>query len=195
MQKMVLKFRKQLCMNLLYHPLNRINLVEFRKKLGITLKRKLPGILDLTIEGESSESEAAVIIETENRDDKTPEDEHISVEKEQGKKEEHVLSTDTKNDEASSPSDEERQPSEYENMYDSFPYDEEREQSESPEQTVYEKMDDSKGSLSPEKEQGGEKKSSNEKKEVGQRQHVLSGYDFSSVWQEACACKHKFYLS
>jgi hypothetical protein len=27
-----------------------------------------------------------VIIETENRDDKTPEDEHISVEKEQGKK-------------------------------------------------------------------------------------------------------------
>jgi len=38
------------------------------------------------------------------------------------------------------------------------------------------------------------KKSSNEKKEVGQR-HVLSGYDFSSVWQEACACKHKFYLS
>jgi len=38
------------------------------------------------------------------------------------------------------------------------------------------------------------KKSSNEKKEVGQRQHVLSGYDFSSVWQEACACKHKFYL-
>ena len=124
---MVLKFRKQLCMNLLYHPLNRINLLEFRKKLGITLKRKLPGILDLTIEGESSESEAAVIIETENRDDKTPEDEHISVEKEQGKKEEHVLSTDTKNDEASSPSDEEHQPSEYENMYVSFPYDEERE--------------------------------------------------------------------
>jgi len=142
--------------------------LKFRKKLGITLKRKFPGILDLTIEGESSESEAAVIIETENRDDK--------------------------NDEASSPSDEERQPSEYENMYDSFPYDDEREQSESPEQTVYEKMDDSKGSLSPEKEQGGEKKSSNEKKEVGQRQHVLSGYDFSSVWQEACACKHKFYL-
>lgn len=82
MQKMVLKFRKQLCMNLLYHPLNRINLVEFRKKLGITLKRKLPGILDLTIEGERSESEAAVIIEIENRDDKTLEDEHISVEKE-----------------------------------------------------------------------------------------------------------------
>jgi len=81
-KKMVLKFRKQLCMNLLYHPLNRINLVEFRKKLGITLKRKLPGILDLTIEGERSESEAAVIIEIENRDDKTLEDEHISVEKE-----------------------------------------------------------------------------------------------------------------
>lgn len=64
-----------------------------------------------------------MIIETENRDDKTPEDEHISVEKEQGKKEEPVLSTGTKNDEASSPSDEERQPSEYENMYVSFPYD------------------------------------------------------------------------
>jgi len=31
-------------------------------------------------------------------------------------------------------------------------------------------MDDSKGSLSPEKEQGGEKKSSNENKEVGQKQ-------------------------
>ena len=113
---MVLKFRKQLCMNLLYHPLNRINLVEFRKKLGITLKRKLSGILDLTIEGESSESEVAVIIETENRDDKTPEDDSDGMpltndkeygcnppEKEQGKKEELVLSTDTKNDEASSP--------------------------------------------------------------------------------------------
>jgi hypothetical protein len=36
------------------------------------------------------------------------------------KKEEPVLSTDTKNDEASSPSDEERQPSDYENMYVSY---------------------------------------------------------------------------
>ncbi|AQK61391.1 hypothetical protein ZEAMMB73_Zm00001d012797 [Zea mays] len=96
-KKMVLKFRKQLCMNLLYHPLNRINLVEFRKKLGITLKRKLPGILDLTIEGERSESEAAVIIEIENRDDKTLEDEHISVEKEKLRK--HKFTSDKINDE------------------------------------------------------------------------------------------------
>ena len=116
---MVLKFRKQLCMNLLYHPLNRINLVEFRKKLGITLKRKLPGILDLTIEDESSESEDTVVTDTENRDDKTPEDDSDGMpltndkeyggnppEKEQGKKEEPVLPTDTKNDEPSFPSDE-----------------------------------------------------------------------------------------
>ena len=59
-------------MNLLYHPLNRINLVEFRKKLGITLKRKLPGILDLTIGGESNKSEDTVLTDTENRDDKSP---------------------------------------------------------------------------------------------------------------------------
>ena len=144
---MVLKFRKQLCMNLLYHPLNRINLVEFKKKLGITLKRKLPGILDLTIEDESSESEDTVVTDTENRDDKTPEDDSDGMpltnnkeyggnppEKEQGKKEEPVLPTDTKNDEPSFPSDEES----------------EKKESEGSEQSEYEKMDDSKGSLSPE---------------------------------------------
>ena len=146
---MVLKFRKQLCMNLMYHPLNRINLVEFKKKLGITLKRKLPGILDLTIGGESNEFEDTVITDTENRDDKSPENDSDGIpltndieygakedrgnpaEKEQGKKEEFVLPTDTKNDEES------------EKMDDS-------KGSLSPKQTVYEKMDDSKESLSPE---------------------------------------------
>ena len=153
---MVLKFRKQLCMNLLYHPLNRINLVEFRKKLGITLKRKLPGILDLTIGGESNESEDTVITDTVNRDDKSPENDSDGIpitndieygakedggnpaEKEQGKKEEFVLPTDTKNDEES-----------------------EKEESVLPTDTKNdeesEKMDDSKGSLSPEKVQGGKK--------------------------------------
>jgi hypothetical protein len=57
-----------------------------RRRLGPETNHDKDQVLDLTIEGESSESEAAVIIETENRDDKTPEDEHISVEKEQGKK-------------------------------------------------------------------------------------------------------------
>jgi hypothetical protein len=71
-----------------------------RRRLGPETDHDKDQVLDLTIEGESSESEAAVIIETENRDDKTSEDEHISVEKEQGKKEEPVLSTDTTNDEA-----------------------------------------------------------------------------------------------
>jgi hypothetical protein len=119
MQKMVLTFRKQLCIHLLYHPLNRINLVEFRKKLGITLKRKLPGILDLTIEGESSDSKAIVITDTENRYDKIPEDESDGIphtndkedggnpaEKEQVKIEETGLLTDTRTDNPSFPSDE-----------------------------------------------------------------------------------------
>jgi hypothetical protein len=101
MQKRVLKFRKQLCKKLLYHPWNRIDPAEFRTKLGITLKRKLPGITDLTIEGQSCESEEEPSIEEPQLTDTKMDDSSQPSEEEPSIKEPQL--TDTKMDDSEQP--------------------------------------------------------------------------------------------